>query len=256
MGKMLCHEGCVTLLLAMAFTALACTAAVPDAAAGPEGVQWAARENRNEGLVRQQDVSGDLFRLIGVELQPPASLTQPDTLELWMPPVPARLQYVRVHELRSNYLMMPLPGQMQPGISFTWPASAVVKPAHVSVDSLRVLAEDAEGRFYPALLRGQTQAEPSFAGYQFYFYSRGAFDVTWSIARETDGKLETQFKSERTSPQAGMVKLEWSGRTDDRKPAEPGAYRLLVRGKAVIGEDKELALQLDIPFVTYAQAPQ
>lgn len=221
-----------------------------NAGAFPETAYWSDRGDRKEGILRQQNVGGSTFSLLGVEIagvKPLPGATPQVTA--WIPAAAKPVADLKVHELRTNYAMKPNPGRVLAGVPFSWPVDDAIRPAKIPPARLRLLATDASGTYLPGLLCEGLEDRPTHPRYAFHFDTRYGLDLVWSVSKDNNGILHPVSEGSITQRSIGALRIEWDGNSMTGEAAPAGVYRLRLRPRP--GTDPEWPVHFEIAFYHY-----
>ncbi len=201
-----------------------------DLAAGAcDHCKFTPRGNRHEGVATRQ-ISGGSFDLVAVEYRaaPPTGDGDEVKLYFWLPQ--ASNPYIEVYEPRSNYLMLPIRKQREPGlVSFAWPRAEVITPLGLAVEGLFLKVWDDDDVFYPGYLTAGPA--PSSGGtYAFVFQSGAGIDVQGLVSRAQGNELIEVRKLSFQDELGGTLRISWDGRDEQGQLAPPGVYTLRLKG--------------------------
>jgi hypothetical protein len=230
----------------VALAALIVILAAPLAA---QDLNYRDRDDRREGVIVEQDISGGQVELVGLRREmivPVAAASGKVTLAFWLDA--GRELEVSVRHYRKNYWMVPHQKSWEPGWqSFAWSRGEVIDKLSLQPADLSVIIRDpTQGTYYPGVL-AVGGAAAGDGRYRFDFHVRGGLDAEARIVRLGEGGPQVIWRTRVEKDASGMTSILWNGRDQDGEAVAPGTLYLRLEGYIVL-TDRDEEFVREVPF--------
>ncbi len=212
-------------------------------------ITYRDRNDRLEGVIVEQNISGSQIELVGLRREVAAPIVNQSgkvTLAFWVDK--ARDLEISVRHYRKNYWMVPHQKRWDRGWqSFAWNRGEVIDELSLQPADLSVLIRDpAKGTYLPGVL-SLGDAASAEERYRFDFHVRGGLDATCRVVRLTDAGPADVWRTTIERDASGMASIFWNGRDQSGAVVPPGPLFLRLEGYLVL-TDRDEEFVREVPF--------